>query len=207
MLQGVRDDTRKRGHNQLRPATSRGRLPLWGISEMLGAPNAQESHACRAGRSTGSLTSLTELTELTEQDRWPRCLGTLGTANHVLAFVPDREHDPPRRQRHAGRPDNFDGGSAEKPQIRYLLHRCAASLGPVSLLLRKTSHMPFPSAAGQSLLSKCSSTAFCYLRSAPIWILVIVVLLLGAASTRIGDALVPRRQHHRTKDESREHPE
>jgi len=40
--------------------------------------------------------------------------------------------------------------------------------------------LAFGGGASGPLLSKCSSTLFCFLRTVPLWIVVIVVLLAGA---------------------------
>lgn len=45
--------------------------------------------------------------------------------------------------------------------------------------------MPFPgSPNSSSLLSKCGSTLFCFLRNLPLWLIVIVIFVAGALSSR-----------------------
>lgn len=46
----------------------------------------------------------------------------------------------------------------------------------------------------QSFLSKCTTTVFCYLRFAPLWIVAIAALLFGALRTRIFGPSCSRRQ-------------
>lgn len=48
--------------------------------------------------------------------------------------------------------------------------------------------MPYPlapSSSSSSILDKCGTTITCVLRSIPLWVVVIVVLLLGFARRRI----------------------
>lgn len=52
--------------------------------------------------------------------------------------------------------------------------------------------MPFSPLANQSFLTKCGSTVFCYLRTAHLWVLVLVILLFGALRSRVANALRPR---------------
>jgi hypothetical protein len=54
--------------------------------------------------------------------------------------------------------------------------------------------MPFSPLASQSFLSKCGSTLFCYLRTVPLWILVVLILIFGALRSRVAKALRQRKQ-------------
>lgn len=47
--------------------------------------------------------------------------------------------------------------------------------------------MPYPhsSSSSSSLIAKCGTTITCVLRSVPLWVVVIVVLLFGFARRRI----------------------
>lgn len=49
--------------------------------------------------------------------------------------------------------------------------------------------MPYPPAGSPSLLAKCGTTVLCILRSVPLWAVVVIVLLLGAARRRVRDLL------------------
>lgn len=46
----------------------------------------------------------------------------------------------------------------------------------------------------QPSLSKCGSTLFCYLRTARLWFLVVLVLVLAALRSRIAGAVDQRKQ-------------
>lgn len=45
--------------------------------------------------------------------------------------------------------------------------------------------MPYPYSSSSSLIAKCGTTITCVLRSVPLWVVVIVVLLFGFARRRI----------------------
>lgn len=45
--------------------------------------------------------------------------------------------------------------------------------------------MPYPRSSSSSLLAKCGTTLACVLRSVPLWVVVIVVLLFGFARSHI----------------------
>lgn len=45
--------------------------------------------------------------------------------------------------------------------------------------------MPYPHSSSSSLIAKCGTTITCVLRSVPLWVVVIVVLLFGFARRRI----------------------
>lgn len=45
--------------------------------------------------------------------------------------------------------------------------------------------MPYPQTPSASLFAKCGTTLVCVLRSVPLWVVVIVVLLFGFARSRV----------------------
>lgn len=102
------------------------------IPKMLRALDAQENHMLPAcGHSSPSPRG--GLTEFTERPDDQACRGPL----RILAIRPGEDaHATHALSRlgdgSSGRPDNFDGGTAEKPEIRSAMDQCAASLGPVT---------------------------------------------------------------------------
>lgn len=49
--------------------------------------------------------------------------------------------------------------------------------------------MPYPQSSSSSLIAKCGTTLTCVLRSVPLWVVVIVVLLFGFARRRISQLI------------------
>ncbi|KAJ0119189.1 hypothetical protein J7T55_013425 [Diaporthe amygdali] len=74
----------------------------------------------------------------------------------------------------------------QKHQAQRFRHR--RDRGRLDFALFKSRSMPYPPSSS-SLIAKCGTTITCVLRSVPLWVVVIVVLLFGFARRRISQLL------------------